>query len=592
MEFDHVVVGGGSAGCVLAARLSEGGATVALIEAGGRDRHPYIHVPAGYARLLMHPRLTWGYRTEPDPGTGGRALDYPRGRVWGGSSSINGLGHVRGHPSDYDLWAQKGCTGWGWDDLLPYFRKHEAFAGGGEGRGTAGPQPVEHLAERPPLLDRLAEAARAIGLPVLADMNGAGREGFSAFQQTRRGRRRVSAARAWLHPALERPNLAVIDHALALRVVVEDGRATGVAIRRGGPGDGPGDGPGHGPGDRLEQVVRARAGVVLCAGAIGSPQLLMLSGLGPARHLAEHGIPVLRDLPGIGANLQDHYIARLTWRLASHHWSANRRIAGWRLGLEALRWAARGDGVLTWSPGMFSLFARTTGWRADAGAQAAPFDPRLAAGQEAPDVQINGGPLSWAVAPDGSRFGALRIGVPEALPGLTLGVWQCRPESRGTVTLASADPAAAPRIAPRYLATEADRACLLRGLRLARRWMAAAPLAGIVTGEARPGASAETDADLLAFARETGGTVYHPCGTVRMGGEGSGAPLDAGLRLRGVAGLHVVDASVFPDIPVCNINATVLAVAERAADLIRAASRDTAGAASRDAIGAAPRNAP
>lgn len=540
--FDYVIVGGGSAGCVLANRLSADGATVALVEAGGPDRHLWIHIPAGYAKILTHPRLTWGYRTEPDAGTGNRALDYPRGRVWGGCSSINGLGHVRGHPSDYDLWAQKGCTGWGWDGLLPYFQKHESFAAregeAGEGRGTGGPQPVEHLAEVPALVGKLAEAARAIGLPVQADMNGPEREGFSTFQQTRRGRRRVSAARAYLVPAMRRPNLRVIDRALALRILVEQGRAAGVAIRRGG----------------AQEVVRARREVVLSAGAIGSPQLLMLSGIGPAAQLASLGIPVLRDMPGIGANLQDHYIVRLGFRLAEHRWSANRRIAGWRLPLEVMRWAMRGDGVLTWSPGMFSLFART------------------APGLEAPDIQLNGGPISWAEEAGEGRWPGLRIGVPDAAPGLTIGVWQCRPESRGSVTLASPDPAAAPRIAPRYLATEADRACVVRGIRLARRWLGAPPLAGIVAGEVRPGPRVESDAKLLDFAREAGGTVYHPCGTVRMGGD-LAAPLDARLRLRGLDGLRVVDASVFPDIPVCNINATVLSVAERAADLIREDAR-------------------
>lgn len=536
--YDYIIIGAGSAGCVLANRLSDDGATVALVEAGGRDRHPWIHIPAGYAKILTHPRLTWGYRTAPDADTGDRALDYPRGKVWGGSSSINGLGHVRGHPSDYDLWAQKGCTGWGWEGMLPYFRKHEAFAGGGEGRGMAGPQPVEHLADVPPVVAPLAAAAEAIGLPVQADMNGPAREGFSTFQQTRRGRRRISAARAYLHPALARPNLTVLDEAQVLRIVLEGGRAAGIVLRRGG----------------ADRVVRARREVVLCAGAIGSPQLLMLSGIGPGEQLAGLGIPVLRDMPGIGANLQDHYITRMSFRLAGHQWSANRRIAGWRLPLEALRWAARGSGVLTWSPGMFSLFART------------------APGLEAPDIQLNGGPLSWAEAPGEGRWPGLRIGVPEAAPGLTIGVWQCRPESRGSVTLASADPTAPPRIAPRYLATEADRACVVRGLRLARRWLAAPPLAGIVLGEARPGPAAETDDDLLDFARETGGTVYHPCGTVRMGGDPL-APLDARLRLRGVDGLRVVDASVFPDIPVCNINATVLSVAEKAADMIREDAR-------------------
>jgi len=522
--FDYVIVGAGSAGCVLANRLSASGATVAVIEAGGRDTHPYIHIPAGYARILDHPRLTWGFRTEPDAGTAGRALDYPRGRVWGGSSSINGLGHVWGDPSDYDGWAQKGCGGWGWSDFAPYFAKQESFAPGGEGRGGSGPQPVEHLVEKPELLDHFARAAEAIGLPVNADMNGPRREGFSTFQQTRRGKRRISAARAFLAPALARANLQVIDNALVRRLVIEDGRATGVAITRGG----------------AERVVRAGREVILSAGAIGSPQILMLSGIGSAAHLAEHGIAVIRDVPGIGQNLQDHYIVRLTYRLTDHRFSANRRIVWPRLALEVLRWATTGAGVLTWSPGMMSLFART------------------APGLEAPDIQINGGPLSWAEG---------RIGVPETAPGFTLGVWQCRPESRGSITLCSGRAEDAPRIAPRYLATEWDRATVVRGLRLARRWMAAEPLRGIVAQEVRPGPQAETDDALLAFARETGGTVYHPCCTIRMGGDPA-APLDARLRLRGVEGLRVVDASVFPDIPICNINATVLATAEKAADLI------------------------
>jgi choline dehydrogenase len=524
--FDFVIVGAGSAGCLLADRLSAGGASVAVIEAGGADRHPYLHIPAGYARMLDHPRLTWGYRTAPDAATGDRALDYPRGRVLGGSSAINGLGHVWGDPSDYDLWAQKGCTGWSWAELAPHFAAYERAEAPGPHRGRAGALSVSQLAEVPPLIAKFAEAAAAIGLPVQPDMNGPLRHGFATFQQTRAGRRRHSAARAFLRPALKR-GVALFDRALALRVRIEAGRATGVAIRR----------------DGIEQIITARREVMLSAGAIGSPQILMLSGLGPGAALRRLGIPVLADLPGVGANLQDHYITRLTFRLADHRWSANRRIVWPRLALETLRWLARGDGVLTWSPAMVGVFARTQ------------------PGLDAPDVQFNGGPLSWAEG---------RIGVPEDAPGCTIGVWQCRPESRGSVALASPRPEDAPIIAPRFLTAPADAAALLRGIALARRWMAAAPLAGIVTGEVRPGPAARTEADLLAFARTTGGTVYHPCGTVRMGGAGSGAPLDAGLRLRGVAGLRVVDASVFPDIPVCNINATVLAVAHRAAGLILA----------------------
>lgn len=532
---DFVVVGAGSAGCVLALRLAEAGHTVLVVEAGGPDRHPLTRIPAGYARLLGHPRLTWGYRTEPDEGTAGRALDYPRGRVWGGCSAINGLGHARGDPSDYDGWAQKGCTGWGWDDLLPCFKRHEASEVPGDLRGASGPLPVSRLAEVPPVVARMVEAARAVGLPVNEDMNGPRREGVALFQQTRRGRARVSAARAFLRPALATGRVRVVSHALAERVVLEGGRAVGVAYRRGGEA----------------RVARARREVALAAGAVGSPHLLMLSGIGPGAHLAAHGIAVARDLPGVGADLQDHFVVRLTYRLSDHRWSANRRVAWPRLGWEVARWLARGDGVLTWSPGMLGLFARTR------------------EGLEAPDVQMNAGPLSW----EGGR-----IGVPEAEPGLTLGVWACRPESRGSVTLASARPGDAPRIAPRFLATRGDREATLRGLRLARRWMAAPPLAGVVVGEARPGPGAESDDDLLAFARGTGGTVYHPCGTVRMGREGSGAPLDARLRVRGVAGLRVADASVFPDIPVSNINATVLAVAERASDLVAEDARQATSA--------------
>ncbi|WP_203071539.1 GMC family oxidoreductase [Falsiroseomonas ponticola] len=524
--FDFVVVGAGSAGCLLADRLSAGGASVAVIEAGGQDRHPWLHIPAGYARILTHPTLTWGFATAPDAATGNRALDYPRGRVLGGSSAINGLGHVWGDPSDYDLWAQKGCTGWSWADLAPHFAAYERAEEQAPHRGRDGALAVEHLAEVPPLVAKLREAAAAIGLPTPRDMNGPVREGFSTFQQTRRGRRRHSAASAFLRPALAR-GVALFDNALALRIVVQDGRATGVAIRRGG----------------VESIVAARREVILSAGAIGSPHLLMLSGLGPAEHLRDHGIDVLRDIPGIGRNLQDHYIARMTWRLTDHRWSANRRIAWPRLALELARWALRGDGVLTWSPGMVGVFARTL------------------PGLEAPDIQLNGGPVSWAEG---------RIGVPDPEPGLTLGAWQCRPLSRGSVTLASADPARAPVIAPRFLTAEEDRAAVVRGIRLARRWMAAEPLRGIVAGELRPGAALQSDEELAAFAAETGGTVYHPSCTVRMGGEGTGAPLDPALRLRGVDGLRVVDASVFPDIPVCNINATVLAVAQKASGMILA----------------------
>jgi choline dehydrogenase len=533
MDADLVIVGAGSAGCVLANRLSaDPTLTVTLVEAGGAASHPLSRLPAGYARLMHHPRLTWGYRTTPDPASGDRPILYPRGRGLGGSSLINGMIQVRGQPQDYDRWAQKGCRGWSYDDLVPYFRRSERYADARDpSRGRDGAVAVEQVVERGTLMQAFIAAAQAMGLPFNEDYNAPVQDGVAWTQQTRGGRWRCSAKEAYLDPAIRRPNLTVVTDALCRRVAIEGGRATGVEIERGG---------------RIETIQAAR-GVILSAGAIGSPQLLQLSGVGPGVLLARHGIAVAHDLPGVGRNLQDHYLVRMAWRVHDVP-TANERSRGLRLLWEGVKWAASGRGILTCSAGMIVCF------------------PRSREGLESPDIQAVVAPGSW-------RQGA--FGLLEDEPGVSMGVWQHRPESAGEVEILSADPAAAPSIRPAFLEAEADRRALLWGIRFCRRWMAQAPLDPYRGEETLPGAQAESDEDLLAFARAYGQTTYHPCGTCRMGPDGDPmAVLDPQLRVRGLDGLWVADASAFPDMVSANINATVYAVAEKASDLIR----DTIGA--------------
>lgn len=529
-DADIVIVGAGSAGCLLANRLSaDPSLSVTLIEAGGAGGHLLSRIPAGYARLMEHRDLTWGYRTAPDPATDNRAILFPRGRGLGGSSAINGLMQVRGQAEDYDLWAQKGCRGWSYEALIPYFQRTERYDGPGAdaSRGHGAGVAVTQVVERGPLLEAFLEAAQGLGLPYNHDYNGRVQDGVSWTQQTRAGRWRSSAKEAFLDPAIGRPNLSVLTDSLVTAVTFDGRRASGVAIRRAG----------------REQTIAAARAVILCAGAIGTPQILQLSGVGPGEVLSRAGIPVLHESPGVGRNLQDHYLLRMAWRVRGIG-TANERSHGLRLLGEIGRWMLRGEGILTCSAGMITAFARSR------------------EGLASPDIQAVVAPGSWREG----RFGLL-----EDTPGVSMGVWQHRPESRGEVEIVSPDPGAPPRIRPAYLEAEEDCRTLAWGIRFCRRWVRQEPVARFIGEEAIPGAEAETDDALIAAARARGSTVYHACASARMGPDGDPmAVLDPELRVRGLDRLYVADASAFPAMTSGNTNATVYMLAEKASDLITA----------------------
>jgi choline dehydrogenase len=526
-EADFVIVGAGAAGCVLANRLSEEpGTRVLLLEAGGSDARLWIKVPAGFTRTLHDPRVNWGYETAPGAAIDGRSIKFPRGRVVGGSSSINGHLYVRGQAADYDLWAQKGCRGWGWDDVLPYFRRAETRIGGDPAlRGRDGPLRVEDLRETHPLAELFCRSAERLGLARNPDYNSGDPEGCFYYQQLMRGGRRWSAADAYLRPALRRPGLRLVTEALVEQVLLDGRRATGVRFRRAG---------------RAVEA-RARRAVILCGGAINSPQLLQLSGIGDPAWLAPLGIAVRHALPGVGRGLMDHTGVRLAFRIRGlrtfnerSHWPA--------LALEVLRYAATRRGLLAVVPSQAGAAFKTR--------------PELAT----PDVMLYFAPGSF----EGGRVGATVL---EREPGASCVVMQNRPESRGHVRILSPDPTAAPEIQPNYLADPVDQATVVAGLRFVRRLFATPPLADHVVGETFPGPEARSDADLLAHARATVGTTYHPTSTCRMGVDDL-AVLDPGLRVHGLDGLYVIDASVFPTMISGNTYAATNMVAEKGADLL------------------------
>ncbi|MEM7508212.1 MAG: GMC family oxidoreductase N-terminal domain-containing protein [Pseudomonadota bacterium] len=527
MEFDFVIVGAGSAGCALASRLSERpDITIALIEAGGPDRNPWIHIPVGYFKTLDNPKTDWCYVTEPDPGLNGRAIKWPRGRVLGGSSSINGLLYVRGQRQDYDHWAQLGNLGWSYSDILPVFKRSEDWEGGeSETRGGGGPLGVSRSRLGRKIVDDWMEAAQTAGYPANPDYNSGEQEGVSHFQLTMRDGLRCSSAKAYLKPARGRGNLTVLTHSQTRRLIVEGGEAKGIEIDREG---------------RVERVM-ARREVILAAGAIGSPQLLMLSGIGPGDVLHDAGVDTAHELPGVGKNLQDHLQARPVFKCRASTINTESRSLLRRAGM-ALEFAARRTGPMTMAASLGAAFLKT---RQDL---------------ETPDIQFHIQPFSADSPTEG----------PHPFDALTASICVLRPESTGEIRLKSPDPMAHPSIRPNYLSTASDCEKLVEGVRIARRIAALAPLNASITGEHAPGAGIGDDTEeLLDWARNTSTTIYHPTGTCKMGpADDPKAVVDSRLRVHGVGRLRVADASIMPVIVSGNTNAPAIMIGERAADFI------------------------
>jgi choline dehydrogenase len=531
-SFDYVIVGAGSAGSVLASRLSEDEkTTVCVLEAGPSDWHPFIHIPAGFMYTLVNPRVNWLYTSEPSEWTGGRRIAAPRGKTLGGSSSINGHIYNRGQALDFDGWAQRGNRGWGYADVLPYFRRSECRIGAADEtfRGRDGSLPVTDLEWRDALCDAFIDGAVELGIPRNPDYNGVQQAGVSYVQRLIRGGRRVSAARGFLRPAMKRPNLTVRTHAHATAVVLDGKRATGVRYRRGGRN-----------GALVE--VCARREVILCGGTVNSPQLLQLSGIGPMPLLQSLGIAVQHELPGVGENLRDHYAPRFVARVKNAR-SINERSHGLSLVAEVLRYALKRDGILALNPTLVYVF-----WKSD--------------------VRVDNYDLQLTFTPASYKEGVQSM--LDDFPGMTVASWQQRPDSTGHVRARSADPFAPPLIQPNYLAEESDRRVLLAGMKLARRLLASRALSPYYDREEFPGAHVQSDADLLEAARQRGTTTFHLMGTCRMAPDSDpSAVVDDRLCVRGLEGLRVVDASIMPTMPSANLNASVLMIAEKASDMIR-----------------------